>query len=196
MVKILKKVWSIVNKTLEDTYKNNFSEDLVDAAINSFEFDLRELNTGNYPRGLVVMFKVLATWLYEEDPLLTLCFEKPLNLIKQNIAQGERIFEELVAKYFLNNTHRTTVKLLPKQELAKELAIQEQKRVERILSNIQDKKVLLDDLNRLKDYQKKEDRKEDLSKIPHIKIKDIHREEKEIPTTVSKTNMGMFYYTI
>lgn len=188
------KVWKIINNSLEDIYKNNFDKKLVDAAINSFEFDLRELNTGNYPRGLIVMFRALSTWLYDEDPLLTLCFEKPLNLIKQNIAEGERIFEELVAKYFLNNQHRTTVKLIPKKELAKELVIQEQKRIEKVLSKVKDKKIIYQDLKKFKEYQKKQDKEEDIKKIPHIKLKDIDREEKEVPTTISNTEYGDVLY--
>jgi len=186
----LDRVWEIVRATLEDVYSRGFDKDLVDAAINSFEFDLRELNSGNLPRGLVVMFRSLTTWLYDEDPLLTLCFEKPLNFIKQNISEGERIFEELIAKYFLKNNHRTTVKLTPSEELNKEIEKKELKKVQRIVSQIKDINKLIKEIENLKKYQQKIDPPEELEKIPYVKVSDLQDKEPQIPTQILSLDKG------
>ena len=50
----------------------------VRASLNTVEFRLRELNTGSYPRGLILMLNALGTWLYGEDPLSHVAFEAPL----------------------------------------------------------------------------------------------------------------------
>ncbi len=184
------KVFDVIKNTLEDVYKNGFDKDLIEAAINRLEFDLRELNSGNLPRGLVVMFESLTTWLYDEDPLLCLCFEKPLNLIKEKLALGERIFEELVAKYFLNNTHMSVVKLMPDPKLNDQLKEKERQKVKKILSKIDSPRTVIQDLERLKRYQNTPSSKEALGKIPYVKIKDIEKREKEIPTVIESIPQG------
>ncbi len=188
------KVWDVVLDTMEDVYKNGFDKDLVEAAINSFEFDLRELNSGNLPRGLVVMFRALTTWLYDEDPLLLLCFEKPLNFIKQNISEGERIFEELIAKYFLNNPHRTTVKLIPSEKLRDEIDKRELEKVHEVLSQIEDIEKYREQIESLKEYQKKQDLPEDLQRIPYVKTGDLSKEESDIPTKVERMGRSNVLY--
>ena len=47
--------------------EEGFEPDLIEAGINSVEFDLK--TTGAYPRGLLVMLRSLATWLYDQNPL-------------------------------------------------------------------------------------------------------------------------------
>jgi len=51
----------------------------IEAAVNTVEFQLRENNTGSYPRGLVVLFRALDTWLYGEDPLAPLMRRRRLH---------------------------------------------------------------------------------------------------------------------
>ena len=46
--------------------------------IATFEFSLRERNTGRFPRGLALMLHALTYWLHGRDPLAPLAFEAPL----------------------------------------------------------------------------------------------------------------------
>ncbi len=176
----LEKVEALIFSTLEDVYKNGFDPSLVEAALNSFEFDLRENNSGSLPRGLVSMFRSLTTWLYDEDPLLPLAFEKPLGLIKSNLKQGERIFEELVAKYMLNNPHHSVVILKPQEDLRDRMEERERNRARQLLEKIS-KQEVSKKLIALKKYQQKIDRPEDLEKLPHLKRQDLPEREVEIP---------------
>ncbi len=50
---------------------------MIEAALNTLEFQLRENNTGAFPRGLAMMVRVMTTWLYDQDPLTPIAFEKP-----------------------------------------------------------------------------------------------------------------------
>ena len=90
--------------------ENGIDAEDIEAAVNSVEFSLRENNTGSYPRGLSLMFQALSTWIYDDegkegDPLTLLPFEEPLANIKNWIANGDKIFEELLARLFLHNPH-------------------------------------------------------------------------------------------
>ena len=39
------------------------------AALNTFEFRLREFNTGSFPKGLSVMLGMMSQWIYDRDPV-------------------------------------------------------------------------------------------------------------------------------
>jgi len=94
------KVEALILTTLNDLYEGGLHKDDILAAINSVEFDLRENNTGSYPRGLSLFFESLSTWLYDGDPLLLLPFEAPLQRLKARLEAGEKVFENLIRDYF------------------------------------------------------------------------------------------------
>ena len=54
-----KKVEDLVLSTLEKLSNTGFEKDAIDAAINTFEFRLREFNTGSFPRGLSIMLGMM-----------------------------------------------------------------------------------------------------------------------------------------
>ena len=75
------------------------------------EFRLREWNTGSAPRGISYMLSSLDFWMHGGDPLARLAFAAPLAALKTSIARGERPFEALIERWFLENPHRTTLVL-------------------------------------------------------------------------------------
>lgn len=89
--------------------KNGIPATAVEASLNSFEFALREFNTGNSPRGLRVFYNLVTDWQYGRDPATQLRYEEPLREIRGRIASGERYFEDLIERYFLRNLHRSVV---------------------------------------------------------------------------------------
>ncbi len=50
-----------------------------------------------------------ATWLHGRDPLSPLAFEAPLAAIKAQVAAGERYFENLIRRQFIDSQHRTVM---------------------------------------------------------------------------------------
>ena len=73
----------LIFKTLNELVNNGISDDDIQAALNSFEFDLRENNTGGFPRGLSLWLKSLNGWIYGANPIDLISFESPLKLIKE-----------------------------------------------------------------------------------------------------------------
>src|SRR5690606_12721297 len=94
---------------------------MIEAALNTSEFQMRELNTGSFPRGLLLMLVALNSWLYGGDPLEPLAFEKALAEVKQNLADNPRYFENLIDELLIKNQHRATVILEPDPELSARL---------------------------------------------------------------------------
>jgi Zn-dependent M16 (insulinase) family peptidase len=124
----LEKAESLILHTLKQLATDGIDPQDIEAAINSYEFDLRENNSGGFPRGLALWLKSLNGWIYGADPLELIAFEKPLQQIK-TAARQPSFFEEIIHTYFLSNHHRTTVTLQPDPNLAAEIETAEARKL-------------------------------------------------------------------
>ncbi len=182
------KVEAIVFNTIKELVENGIDAADIEAAINSVEFSLRENNTGSYPRGLSLMFQALSTWIYDDeggegDPLILLPFEQPLNNIKGWVESGEKIFEELLARLFLHNPHRTTVLLEPNRKLSAEMTRKEAERLAKVKAAMSENEVavVMAEAKELARLQAAPDSPEALSTIPRLSVDDLDRENRVIP---------------
>ena len=80
--KHLSKVEELILGKLEECAREGFSTTAIEAAINSNEFSLRENNTGSFPRGLSLMLRASAAWIYDRDPIRPLQWTKDLEHFK------------------------------------------------------------------------------------------------------------------
>ncbi len=176
-------VQALVLSTLADLERQGLHADDVAAAINSVEFDLRENNTGSYPRGLALFFEALSTWLYDGDPLMLLPFEAPLARLKARLAGGERVFEALLREHFLDNPHRALVLLRPDTALAARREAEEKARLKAVKDALTPRQLqeLVDQTHALRELQEAPDSPEDLAKIPRLTLADLPRENARIP---------------
>ena len=62
--------------------ESGFTSTAVEAALNSIEFDLRENNSGSFPRGLSLMLRSLSSWIYDKDPFQPLQWTDALDHFK------------------------------------------------------------------------------------------------------------------
>ena len=182
------KVESLIFDVLGDLVQNGIDPGTVEAAQNTIEFTLRENNTGNYPRGLVLMLRALTTWLHDAEPLALVAFEAPLALVKKRLAENGRFFEGLIDRYFLKNLHRTRLLLEPDPELAKKADESERRRLAEVLSRMTPDQVeqTAAASARLKELQQAPDLPEALATVPTLKVSDLSRLNKTIPLSVSQ----------
>jgi presequence protease len=190
------KIESLILDVLSDLVRNGIDPDTIEAAQNTIEFALRENNTGNYPRGLVLMLRALATWLYDADPLALVAFEASLASVKRSIAANGRFFEELIDRYFLKNLHRTRLLLEPDPEMAKKAEESEKRKLAEIRSRMSADEVehTAAASARLKELQQAPDPPEALATVPTLKISDLSRMNKTIPLTASQENGSVILY--
>lgn len=119
------KVEQLVLDTLAKVAEEGFTEDAIASSMNTIEFQLREFNTGSFPKGLSFMLGSMSKWIYDESPTDALKFEKPLAELKAMIAEsGSKVFQDLVTELLVENMHRTTVVMTPsKTQEAEELKV-------------------------------------------------------------------------
>jgi Zn-dependent M16 (insulinase) family peptidase len=136
----LEKAEALVLQTFADLAKNGIARDDIEAALNTFEFDLRENNSGGFPRGLSLFLKSLNAWIYDADPLELIAFEGPLQAVKTKAVQPG-YFEQLIEEYFIGNTHRTTVTLVPDAGLAARTEAEEKGRLAAIKAKMSESEI-------------------------------------------------------
>lgn len=179
-------VEGLILNTLKNLASQGIDPDTVEASLNTLEFQLRELNTGSFPRGLALMIASLTSWVYHGDPLGPLAYEGPLNAIKNHFASDPRYFEGLIQKYLLDNTHRVTVILEHDGELHQRLEEAEIERLAKVRAGMSeaDLQAIIENTRKLKLAQETPDTPEALATIPTLQLSDIERENKIVPLEV------------
>ncbi len=180
----------LIFDTLAALVEEGIPADAIEAAVNSVEFQLRENNSGRFPRGLSAMIQSLSTWLYDGDPLAPLAWEAPLASIKARLAEGEKIFEDAIEQFFLKNDHRSTVVLLPDPFLAEQREEAEAAHLQRLheACSSAEREELVQETQRLRALQEEPDSPEDLARIPAVTPKDVPLKNTPLPIRVTSTD--------
>ena len=181
------KVEPLVLEALAQLAADGIDPETVRASMNTLEFRLRENNTGSYPRGLILMLRSLASWLYDDDPMEPLAFEAPLAEIKERVAGG-RYFEGLIERFILGSTHRTTLRLRPDPEQAEREEDEEKARLAALRAGLTsaDLAQIAAEAAALKERQEAPDDPADLAKLPRLQLSDLDRQIRTIPSETSQ----------
>lgn len=174
--------------TLEKVAKEGFSDEAIAATMNTIEFQLREFNTGSFPKGLSFMLGSMSKWIYDESPTDALKFEEPLAELKSKIASsGSQVFQDMIQELLLDNTHRTTIEMKPSKNMEEEQLKEEVDRLSSIKSKMSEEELdqVISKTTELKKIQATEDSLEDRATIPSLQLSDLKREETEYPIDVS-----------
>ncbi|WP_088346280.1 insulinase family protein [Rhodomicrobium sp. R_RK_3] len=182
------KVEALVLSTLERLAEDGLDPLTVEASINTIEFRLRENNTGSFPRGISIMLRSLNAWNYDRDPLSPLAWEAPLQMLKTRLASGERVFEDLIRRYLIDNVHRTRVLFTPDPEQSGREAADERAKLDAARAAMSDADVeaVIEETRALKRMQETPDSAEALSRLPMLKLKDLDRKTALIPIDIAE----------
>lgn len=182
------KVEALIFNTLKKLVEESIDPEMIAAAVNTIEFRLRENNYGSFPQGLVLMIRLMPSWLHQENPIHPLAFEAPLSAIKAELEKNNRYFESLIEEYFLKNPHRVTVLLKPDPELGRQKEQAETERLAKVRAGLSEEELkgILENTAELKRRQVAPDPPEALAAIPSLQLSDLDKEIKRIPLEVSE----------
>lgn len=177
-------VEKLILETIQRVADEGFDPDMVEAALNSIEFSLRENNTGGTPRGLGLLFRSLRTWLYDGDPLAPLRYEATLAAVKERLAADADFLPSLLRTYLINNSHRVTVVMNPDTGYNKELEAEEKHKLEQARAAMSPDEVqaVIANTQELKRRQGLTDPPELLATLPSLTLNDLERTNRPIPT--------------
>lgn len=173
----------LIRDTLSGLAQNGIDPRTVEAALNTVEFALRENNTSNFPRGLVLMLRSLSSWNYDGDAIAPLRFAETISALRKRIESGERVFEGLIRAWLLENPHHSILTLQPDAELGQKQNAEERARLDaaRAAMNEAELEAVAKHTAELIAAQGAPDDPEALAKIPQLSVADLPRENKQIP---------------
>ncbi len=163
-----------IEETLQDVVDNKLNEKALQAALNRFEFRLREADYGGMSKGLIYAITAFNTWLYDEtNPFSSFEFDKIFGELKQ--AVGTTYYEDLIKKYILNNNHKAIVLVKPSLDVQerKDKALKETLAAYKASLTSEEVEQIVKDTMHLKEYQAAPDTLEDLATIPLLKKEDL-----------------------
>jgi len=108
----------LVLATLARCVAEGFDRELVEGILHQVEFRSREIVRRNYPYGLVLMGRILHSWLYDGDPFLNLKMATFIEKLRQRWAQEPDLFQRAVRTWLLDNNHRLLSIMEPSRTLA------------------------------------------------------------------------------
>jgi hypothetical protein len=156
----------------------------IEAAVNTLEFQMRELNTGSFPRGIALMFGVMGRWLHGADPLEALAFEAPLQQLKAEIEANPRLFETMIRDMLVNNMHRVSLSLRADSDQARREADAERERLDTVRAGMDEAAIenAVIETQKLRALQEAPEAPEALASLPRLRRADLPRQNTEIPT--------------
>ena len=162
-----------VDRCLGDLAENGIPEDMILASLNNFEFDLRESDSGSYPRGLVCAIRIMDSWLYGKDPFEQLEYEPTLKWLRENSSSA--FYQGLIRKHMLDNPHSSTVVLSPRSGLSEERERQlDEELRDAFASMTEDEKAAVrGGQERLRKRQNEPDSAEVIASIPVLSLSEI-----------------------
>lgn len=167
----------IIETTLREQIRNGLNKKALSAGINSSEFKFREADFGAYPKGLIYGLQCLESWLYDDGaPFTHLEALETFRFLKEQVDKG--YFEQLIQKYFLDNTHKSLVVVEPEKGLNEknEKALREKLAAYKASLSPEEIARLVADTEHLREYQQEPSSREDLEKLPLLTRNDMRKE--------------------
>ncbi len=178
--KSIEELYFTLFKYFNELLTNGFDQAQLTAAVNILEFDIREEKSGSYPKGLNINIGILTNWLYGHDP-----FEK-VNKLEPFLAAAEdkEFLFSIIRNTFISNKHVLFIDIRPESPVTIPVNFTPEQ-----LENFQKDRMCLEL------FQSKEDKKEDIDKIPVLHISDIDKTIESFPLHEESGNgLTMFSY--
>lgn len=147
--------------------------ELIDAAIETLEFELRETDASYEPIGVLYSEMILSSYLYGGNAFNHLSYREALKHIKSHKNHG--YFEKMIKTYFLQNSHRLLTVLIPDKKMQKQKEVNRENYLsdyKKELNKAELQKLVM--LNKwLEDEQLRENDEELLRKLPYLTLEDM-----------------------
>ena len=162
----------IITEALNGILTKGLDKELVESAVNAFDFMFSEENYGYKPRGLAYGLKAMDIWLHKDNPFESFRFKKQISSIRGKAENG--YFEELIRKYLVDNNAKVFVSLQPKEGMQAEADLKEKQKFDDIKSAMSETELenIVNETKALLNFQSQED---DLSVMPSLKLSDISK---------------------
>ena len=165
---------------LKDIAKKGFSKKEVDRVLQQMEIDRKEITRDQAPYGLTLFWRSALMKQHGVDPLVGLQLDQAFKDIKGTLKHNPRYFSDLLEEQLIQNSHLATVRMSPSSTLLTQEKRAEEKELKTIATSLskKEKEHITKEASQL---EKRQNKKEDLSCLPSIAIKDISKKALSYP---------------
>jgi len=162
-----------VESTLSNLAENGIDPELIKSSLNSYEFDLREADSGNTPKGLLFLIDILESWLYGGHPTSHLSYENYLAILREN--ETSEYYQNLIREHLLDNPNKSLVRLDPKAGFAALKATELHTSLQGFKAGLADEEVaaIAKQTEELLIAQRTPDSQEARNSVPSLSLSDI-----------------------
>jgi len=181
-----------ISKTIENELRKIIKEGVdkeeLKATLNQREFKAKERDFGGAPKGLVFALSSLDSWLYDGDPIDTLCFDKLFESLRKKIDTD--YYEKLLEEYIINSKHSAKVLLKPSNTLGQIKIEKEKNKLKKISEtwSNEDREELIELNRKLQEYQVSEDTPEQKASLPALHLEDLKDTPTDYPIEIDNYN--------
>ncbi len=176
---------NLVFTSLKNLAETHISNDRVEAAFQQAAYHYREI-LPSHP--LHLMDRVMDAWIYGADPLTFVRMNDYLENCKNQYQADPRIFNRLIQQRLLENNHRLTFVLQPDKKWQAKYDSIFAKRMKKIRTQFDDQqlKKIAAEAKKLEKDSGTPNSPEALATLPQLKVTNLPRKPKHIPTTIEK----------
>ncbi len=182
------RIETLILDILKKVVEAGFDPELIEGALHQVEFHGKEIVRGYIPYAIALMGRAYHTWLYDGDPLVNLKFSSIIEKIRKSWEQNPRLFQEVLQRWFLDNSHRLLSVMEPSKTYTEEREGAFRKKMADLKTSLSDER--LEDINKeaasLLRMQMTPDAPEALATLPKLKPGDIPRTIEIIPSVKTK----------
>lgn len=185
-----------IDQVFEELYRKGIDRELLKARLQASEFETIEAEFGNYPKGLIFGLNMLELWLYGGNPFSYLKYRSIYAELKKWMDSNG--FEELLKEKLLDNRHRAVVTMRPDENLGRQQEDALKEKLQAYKESLSDLELqqLLDENQKLIEFQTETDSPEALATIPKLSLNEIEKEAKtyRMDEVISQNAYDIFYY--
>ena len=179
----------LVLDTLENFASQPLPQERFDAAMQQLTYHYLEI-TPNFP--LKLMGAATAMWRYGFDPLLLLRAQDHMQRLRQDFAKDPQLFSRLIDERILNNPHRLLLIVEPDRDIQARLDSDFARKMRVLKESMSPRQLdgVLQNQKQLEALLNQPNSPEALASLPQLKVRDLPREPRHIPTSIQNIPGG------
>ena len=200
------KLSGIIDSAIKDIAEKGLDKKLLEACLNRYEFGRRE-EPAYYPKGIELCINAASGYIHDGDPLSMIRYEDTLAFLREKL--NSDYYEQLIKKYFAQNTWQAEMRLVPEPGLGEKREAENAEKMAALYAAMteDERAKIIANQERLKKRQSTPDSEEALKTIPQLKLseagdgpKPIEAEQRDILSVPTYANDmftgGISYLTL
>lgn len=190
-----KDLFAAVDSILEQLYTNGIPKEDIESALHQLELDRLEILGDGYPWGLHLFHRTAIPALHGTPAEKGLLVQSLFTNLRNEWKKNPRLFEDLIKKYLLDNTHKAEIHLFPDTELEEKELQKEREHLDTKQAQLseKEKEAIVTQSQELALFQQQQE-EQDIHCLPKVTLQDVSKNGHHYPLTQKKINQTTIYH--